>query len=62
LNADPACGSGAILDVLAAGGHIVHGADVVDYGWKGGGVTVIRDYLTEPVEMNGVGIVTNPPF
>jgi hypothetical protein len=23
---------------------------------------VIRDYLAEPVEMNGVGIIINPPF
>jgi hypothetical protein len=36
--------------------------EVIDYCWKGGGVTVIRNYLAEPVEMNGVGIVTNPPF
>jgi hypothetical protein len=24
--------------------------------------TVIRDYLVEPIAMNGVAIVTNPPF
>jgi hypothetical protein len=57
--ADPACGSGAILDVLRAAGHIVHGSDIADYGWPH---TVIRDYLAEPVEMNGVAIVTNPPY
>jgi hypothetical protein len=57
--ADPCVGSGAILDVLKSAGHIVHGADVVDYGWPH---TVVRDYLAEPVEMNGVAIVTNPPF
>lgn len=60
--ADPCCGGGAILDVLAEAGHFVHGADITDYGWKGGGLTTIRDYLAESVEMNGVGIVTNPPF
>jgi methylase of polypeptide subunit release factors len=59
--ADACCGSGAILNVLAAAGHIVHGADIVDYGWRGN-CTMIRDYLAEPVEMNGVAIVTNPPF
>jgi hypothetical protein len=59
--ADPCCGSGAILDVLAEAGHIVFGADVVDYGWHPG-CTVIRDYLAEPVEINRVGIVTNPPY
>jgi hypothetical protein len=26
----------AILDVLAAAGHIVHGADIIDYGWRPG--------------------------
>jgi hypothetical protein len=57
--ADPCCGDGAILNVLKAAGHIVHGADVMDYGWPW---TLIRDYLAEPVIMNGVGIVTNPPF
>ena len=57
--ADPACGSGAILDVLRAAGHNVHGADIVDYGWPH---TVVRDYLAGPVEMNGVAIVTNPPY
>jgi hypothetical protein len=61
--ADPCCGTGAILDVLAEAGHIVHGADLIDYGWKGGRVTMIPDYyLAEPIEMNGVGIVTNPPY
>jgi len=57
--ADPACGSGAILDVLRAAGHIVHGSDIADYGWPH---TVVRDYLAGPVEMNGVAIVTNPPY
>jgi hypothetical protein len=56
---DPCCGAGAILDVLKAAGHIVHGADIIDHGWPH---TVIRDYLAEPVVMNGVGIVTNPPY
>jgi hypothetical protein len=32
--ADPACGSGAILDALKAAGHIVHGSDIADYGWR----------------------------
>jgi hypothetical protein len=57
--ADPACGSGAILDVLRAAGHIVRGADIVDYGWPH---TVVRDYLAGTVAMNGVAIVTNPPY
>jgi hypothetical protein len=45
--------------VLREAGHIVFGADVVNYGWPH---TMARDYLAEPVVMNGVGIVTNPPF
>ncbi len=57
--ADPACGSGAILNVLREAGHVVHGSDIVDYGWPH---TVIRDYLAGPILMNGVAIVTNPPF
>ena len=57
--ADPACGSGAILAVLQAAGHIVHGSDIIGYGWPH---TVIRDYLSEPVAMHDVAIVTNPPY
>src|ERR1700730_4181966 len=57
--ADPCVGTGVILEVLRQAGHIVHGADIVDYGWQ---YTVIRDYLTEPVLMNDGGIVPNPPF
>ena len=54
--ADPACGSGAILDTLKAAGHIVHGADIVDYGWPH---TIIRDYLAAPVIMGDVAVITN---
>jgi hypothetical protein len=45
--------------VLKDAGHIVHGRDIVNYGWP---CTVIADYLAEPVEMADVGIVSNPPF
>lgn len=57
--ADPCVGTGAILDVLSAAGHVGHGADIVDHGWPH---SVVRDYLAEPIVMNGVGIVTNPPY
>jgi hypothetical protein len=57
--ADPCCGKGAVLNVLKGAGHIVFGADIRDYGWPH---TIVRDYLTEPVEMGCVGIVTNPPY
>ena len=57
--ADPCCGNGAILNVLREAGHIVHGADIRDYGWPH---TVVRDYLAEPIIMHDVGIVSNPPY
>jgi 2-keto-3-deoxy-6-phosphogluconate aldolase len=40
--ADPRIGTGVILDVLNAAGHIVHGADLVD---RGRPHTVVRRYL-----------------
>jgi hypothetical protein len=58
---DPCCGNGAILEVLEAAGHIVHGSDIVDHGWRPG-CTVIRDYLAGPIEMGAVAIVSNPPY
>jgi len=55
--ADPCCGSGAILDALKDSGHIVHGRDIVDYGWP---CTVIADYLAEPIEMAYVTVPGRP--
>jgi hypothetical protein len=57
--ANPCCGSGAILAALQAAGHIVHGSDIIGYGRPH---TVIRDYLSGPVAMHDVAIVTNPPY
>jgi hypothetical protein len=58
--AGPACGSGAILDVLRAAGHTVHGSDIVDYGWPG---TVVRDYLADAaIPLRDAAVVTNPPY
>jgi hypothetical protein len=56
---DPCCGDGAILKVLKDAGHLTFGADIVDYGYP---FTMVRDFLAEPVVMNGTAIVTNPPF
>jgi hypothetical protein len=56
---DPACGSGAILDVLRAAGHVVRGSDIADWGWPG---TVVRDYLAGPAVMSEAAVVTNPPY
>ena len=56
---DPCCGNWAILDVLKEAGHFCYGSDIRDFR---PGFTVVRDYLTEPVIMNGVAIVSNAPF
>jgi hypothetical protein len=58
---DPACGRGAIVDVLRAAGHKVLGSDLVDYNrtdcfWG-------RDFLDISYLPKGCeAIVTNPPF
>ncbi len=54
---DPCVGDGAIVDVLAAAGHVVSGLDIKDRGWPG---TVIADYLPAPGPFGA--IVTNPPY
>lgn len=58
---EPACGPGAIVNVLRAAGHTVLGSDLVDYGnptcFHG------RDFLFErKAPEKCEGIVTNPPF
>lgn len=56
---EPACGRGAISEVLASAGHDVISTDLVDYGYGRPGV----DFLMETTAPRGVGcIVTNPPF
>jgi len=56
---EPACGRGAIANVLLASGHEVIQTDLVDYGDGHGGV----DFLMEWRAPEGVEIiVTNPPF
>lgn len=57
--ADPCCGNGAILKVLAEAGYVTHARDVRDYGYPH---TVVQDYLATPMAMSDVGIVTNPPY
>jgi hypothetical protein len=58
---EPACGPGAIVDVLRAAGHTVLASDLVDYGnpthFYG------RDFLFERKAPDGCEcIVTNPPY
>jgi hypothetical protein len=58
---EPACGRGAIVDVLRAAGHRVIATDIADYGCPDstGGV----DFLQQDRAPDGVGIIlTNPPF
>jgi hypothetical protein len=59
---EPACGRGAISDVLAAAGRHVLSSDLNDYGYGETGV----DFLLEPrnplVDSTKWAIVANPPF
>jgi hypothetical protein len=57
--ADPCCGDGGLLETLRAGGHVVYGSDIADYGWPH---AKIRDYLAGPIAMGDTAIVTNPPY
>jgi hypothetical protein len=57
---EPACGRGAIVDVLRAAGHKVFASDLVDYGtpimWR-------LDFLEELRAPEGTQcILTNPPY
>lgn len=56
---EPACGLGAISEVLKGAGHTVHCTDLVDRGYGEGR----RDFLMELEAPKGFDcIVTNPPF
>lgn len=58
---EPACGPGAIVAVLRAGGHSVIATDLVDYGCEGQASG--RDFLMERTAPPGCScIVSNPPF
>lgn len=58
---EPCCGSGKIVDVLRAAGHVVLGSDLVDAGRDD--LFSRRDFLMEHKAPNGCEvIVTNPPF
>ena len=58
---EPACGPGAIVRVLRAGGHQVVATDLVDYGFEDSTARV--DFLMETRAPDGVeAIVTNPPY
>jgi hypothetical protein len=58
---EPACGRGAIVNVLRAAGHECIGSDLVDYGDPTHFYR--RDFLMERKAPDGCeAIVTNPPF
>jgi hypothetical protein len=56
---DPACGPGAILDVIHRTGRLVWGSDVADYG--GMHQTEVLDFLRAGAPLASA-IVTNPPY
>ena len=58
---EPACGPGAIVNILRNHGHTVFASDKFDYGWE----HAIEDFLTVEVpisKISKVAIVTNPPY
>jgi hypothetical protein len=57
---EPACGRGAIVNVLRAHGHEVLASDLVDYGDPTHFYR--RDFLMESLPKGCEAIVTNPPF
>lgn len=64
---EPACGDGAIATPLAAAGHDVECADLVDRGYAtaDGVVQAVGDFLQsrrDPAEDGEFAIVTNPPY
>src|SRR5215471_8291912 len=59
---EPACGRGAIANVLRAHGHRVVCSDLIDYGADPSAIHGV-DFLKTTKVPDGVGcIVTNPPY
>jgi hypothetical protein len=56
---EPACGPGAIVQILRAAGHTVIATDLIDYGCPDSTAKV--DFLLERTALADC-IVTNPPF
>lgn len=57
---EPACGPGAIVNVLRSHGHTVIATDLVDYGCPDSlsGIDFLMEYRPQEVD----AICTNPPF
>ena len=56
---EPACGRGAIAEVLRSAGYKVHATDLIDYGYGRGGVDFLK-CKSAPASVSC--ILTNPPF
>ena len=57
---EPACGDGAISEVLLSNEFRVHSSDILDYGYHG---TEVKDFLEPDLHDTTVGsVITNPPF
>lgn len=54
---EPACGNGAISEVLKASGHIVHSTDLILRGYEDERLDFLK--TTAPLARN---IITNPPY
>lgn len=56
---EPACGDGAIVNVLRECGHSVTASDIIDRGCPGAGTL---DFLSSKGNWQANAIITNPPF
>jgi hypothetical protein len=56
---EPACGDGAICEVLLKQGHAVIATDL---NYRGYGLQEPVDFLTAPEHHTATNIITNPPF
>lgn len=59
---EPACGDGAISDVMLEHGLTVYSSDLVDYGYKHAGPTHNFLAKTTGLDFQVNHVVTNPPF
>jgi hypothetical protein len=60
---EPACGTGEMVDAIAAAGGMPHGTDIHDYGYAG--MRHQHDFLQNagcPGLVHYDGIITNPPY
>lgn len=55
---EPACGEGAMCEIIVRHGKVVHGSDLIDrgFGFKQ------ADFLNQNFVRTGDGMITNPPF